>query len=142
MMHIAAHGAHSVHGAMAVHMHIYPLGYVQCVQHPERIELGSSKSDLSGIKSGRGSCGSRKRRALVGARLCLLLPPGRWLRSFLRPIRRRSQGLLQLDVQLGQSWTWSVTAVVRDLADIGQQATLVLDRFIGPVRAQTIPEIS
>jgi hypothetical protein len=34
MMHMDAHCAHSGPSAMQVHMHIYPLGYVQYVQHP------------------------------------------------------------------------------------------------------------
>lgn len=31
MMHMSAHCAHSVPGALQAHMHIYPLGYVHCV---------------------------------------------------------------------------------------------------------------
>jgi hypothetical protein len=37
MMHIAAHCAHSVHGAMPLHMHIPPIGDVQYVQHSKRL---------------------------------------------------------------------------------------------------------
>lgn len=51
MMHMPAHCAHSVHGAMPVHMHIPPIGDVQYVQHPEQAGRCFSKSDLSSHKA-------------------------------------------------------------------------------------------
>lgn len=49
MMHMTAHCAHSVHGAMPLHMHIPPIGDVQYVQHQRQTELCVNNPTMSGL---------------------------------------------------------------------------------------------
>jgi hypothetical protein len=76
MMHMAAHQALSVRGAMAVHMHIPPIGDVQYVQHPEQIGLCAGKSDLSLLRADKGSVLAQTVVARVGGSAAPRLPGG------------------------------------------------------------------